>query len=53
MADQQGGQLIRLRFYDPDGTELDVVTIYQDGNSANIPARAAWVEVTTATEATS
>lgn len=36
---------VRLRFFDPDGVELDEVIIWRDGNSASIPGRAAWVEV--------
>lgn len=44
MADR----LTRLRFFDPDGNELDTVIIYRDGNSASIPGRAVWVEVTEA-----
>ncbi len=42
--------MVRLRFFDPDGTELDTVIIYRDGNSASIPARAVAVEVTTVAE---
>lgn len=43
--------MILLRFFDPDGQLLDTVIIYRDGNSANIPARAVWVEVAALDEA--
>jgi len=38
---------VRLRFFDPDGTELDDVIIWQSGNFSGIPGRAVTVEVTT------
>ncbi len=38
--------LVQLRFFDPDGAELDTVIIYKSGNSSGIPRQAAWVEVT-------
>ena len=41
---------IRLKFFDAEGNELDTVIIHKSGNSANVPARAMWVEVTTIDE---
>jgi hypothetical protein len=38
--------LVQLRYFDPDGEELDTVIIYRSGNCSSIPARTAWVEVT-------
>ena len=38
--------MVRLRFFDPDGTELDDVIIWKSGNSASIGGRAVMVEVT-------